>query len=100
MLCSAERVVGCEVPHFMQARWRSGTEKDKSEFKLWPYSLLKRFENGDQMFGVGMLKLDHADNNTLLGRSCPFLGRGKIRSQQHQDKNQENPTSRGEAAML
>ena len=38
----------------------------------------------------------------LLNRSSDLLfpGPGKARSQQHQEKNQENPTSLGEAAML
>ena len=50
--------------------------------------------------GVSVFKLYHADDDTPPGRGCLFLGPGKTRIQQHQEKNEEKTTSLGEAAML
>jgi hypothetical protein len=37
----------------------------------------KRLQNGGQVFGVGMLELNHADNYTLPGRGCLARAREK-----------------------
>ncbi len=65
----------------------------------------KRLKYGGEVLGVSVFKLYHADDDTPAGRGCLFLGQGKTRSQQHQEKNedkkiQKRPTSLGEAAML
>ncbi len=62
MLCSAERVLKYDVPHFVQAGWVPRSDKDKSDLPI--YSLCEAGgQRGDQigqLFGVIYLSVSHA----------------------------------------
>ncbi len=74
---SAERVLRCDAPHFVKARWGSGTIKDKSDILI--YGLLKGGALSDdhigKLFGmsysaasldVPSLRIGMRDNQKLL----------------------------------
>jgi len=69
MLCSAERVLRWGAPHFVQARWESGTTKDKSDILI--YGLLKGGALSDdhigKLFGMSYSAASHDAPSLRIG---------------------------------